>query len=290
MSEYNEDSFVIGTMTYSFSRLNSFFTCPYEWHRVYIDCCDKENSAMAQYGTLMHEILEKYAKGELSVFELSTYYEDHFEEYVTYEFPPNKYVDLWQKYYDAGLDYLDNIDLDLDNYEILGVEQRVDFKIDGHDFIGFIDLLLRDKHSGEITILDHKSASIGILKSGGIAKKDRAHFDSFKKQLYLYAKPIIEQYGHVDKLRWNLFKERNFIEIPFIQQEYEEALQWAADTIKRIETETEWDVNDELTKAMIDGKYPPFYCMNLCSQRCSCPIKTEYLSSLREDNDFYEPN
>ena len=78
MSEYNEDSFVIGTMTYSFSRLNSFFTCPYEWHRVYIDCCDKENSAMAQYGTLMHEILEKYAKGELSVFELSTYYEDHF--------------------------------------------------------------------------------------------------------------------------------------------------------------------------------------------------------------------
>ena len=50
MSEYNEDSFVIGTMTYSFSRLNSYFTCPYEWHRVYVDCYDKENSAMAQYG------------------------------------------------------------------------------------------------------------------------------------------------------------------------------------------------------------------------------------------------
>lgn len=281
MSEYDEDSFIIGTMTYSFSRLNSFYTCPYEWHQDYIECAEKDGSAQAQFGSLIHTILELYEKGELDIFDLSQYYEDHFNEVITYDFPPNKYVDLRDKYYNAGLEYLDNIDLDLTSYDVLGIEHRVDFKIGDYDCIGFIDLLLQDKTTGEITILDHKSASIGILKSGKIAKKDIDHFESFKRQLYLYAKPVIEQYGHVDKLKWNLFKERSYIEIPFNQSEYEAALNWASDTISKIESETEWGLNPEFLKAKSEDKYPPFYCMSLCSQRYHCPYKYEHMEHLR---------
>lgn len=286
MNEYNEDSFIIGTMTYSFSRLNSFYTCPWEWRQNYIECADKDGSAMAQFGSLLHTILEMYAKGELAIFELSMYYMEHFDEYVTYDFPPNKYVDLRQKYYDAGLDYLDNIDLDLSNYDVLGVEKKVEFKIGDYDCIGFIDLLLRDKNSGEIIILDHKSASIGVLKSGKIAKKDREHFDQFKKQLYLYAKPVIKEYGHVDKLKWNMFRDQNYIEIPFNQEEYEASVRWAEDTIKLIESETEWGLNKEFIKAQEEDKYPPFYCMNLCSQRFHCPEKYAQLEHLRWINSL----
>ena len=252
-----------------------------EWHEDYIECAPKDGSAQAQFGTLIHEILEKYVKGILSIFELSTFYMDNFDKYVTYNFPPNKYVDLRQKYYDAGLEYLDNIDLDIVNFDVLGIEKKVEFKIGEYDCIGFIDLLLRDKQTCEIIILDHKSASIGILKSGNIAKKDREHFDSFKKQLYLYAKAVIKEYGHVDKLKWNLFKERRYIEIPFDQEEYDQSIQWAADTIKAIENEKEWGINPEFIKAQNDGKYPPFYCMHLCSQRFKCSYKNEYLETLR---------
>ena len=285
MSERNEDAFVIGTMRWSFSRISSFSTCPFEWHKIYIDCADKVESSFGQFGTLMHTILEKYEKGELDIFDLSQYYEDHFNEYVTCEFPNNKYVSLYEKYYQAGLEYLNNIDLDIISQEILGVEKQVSFNIGGHEFIGFIDLLLRDKQTGDITILDHKSASIGILKSGKVAKKDRDHFDSFKKQLYLYSKPVIDEYGHVDKLKWNLFKEQKYIEIPFDKDEYEAAIQWAEDIINTIEAETEWNINNDLVKAMIDGKYPPFYCMNLCSQRYNCPDKCEYLEQLKSQTD-----
>lgn len=288
MNEFTEDSFVIGTMRWSFSRLNSFDTCHYEWHKVYIECEDKDSSAMAQFGSLMHTILEKYAKGELDLFDLNDYYEEHFNEEVTYDFPPNKYVDLRDKYYQQGLDYLDNINLDFDRYEILGVEKKVLFSIGGYECIGFIDLLLRDKNTGEIIIEDHKSASIGILKSGKIAKKDQEHFESFKKQLYLYSKPILEEYGSVDKLKWNLFKEQKFIEIPFNQDEYEESIKWAEDTIKRIESETEWGINKELVKAKQENKYPPFYCMNLCSMRFHCPYKYEHLEALRTLNSCEE--
>lgn len=286
MNECNEDSFIIGTMIYSFSRLNSFYTCPYEWRQVYINCEDKDGSAMAQFGSLMHSILEKYAKGELEIFELSQYYMEHFADEVTYDFPPNKYVNLRQKYYDAGLDYLDNIDLDLSGYDVLGIEKKVEFIIGKYDCIGFIDLLLRDKESGEIIILDHKSASIGVLKSGKIAKKDREHFEQFKKQLYLYAKPVIQEYGKVDKLKWNMFRSQSYIEIPFDQKEYEASLNWAENTIRLIENETEWGLSKEFLKAQEEDKYPPFYCMNLCSQRFHCAEKYAHLEHLRWINSL----
>ena len=285
MNEFTEDSFIIGTMRYSFSRLTSFDTCPYEWHRVYVDCADKDGSAFAQFGSLMHEILEKYVKGELSIFEISQFYIDHFDDYVTCDFPPNKYVDMRDKYYNAGLEYLDNIDLDLERYEVLGVEREVQFTVGKYDCIGFIDLLLRDKETDEIIILDHKSASIKILKNGQISKKDVDHFDSFKKQLYLYAMPILEEYGHVDKLKWNLFREKQYLEIPFDTNEYHESIKWAEDTIKRIESETEWDINPELVKAQLDHKYPPFYCTQLCSQRNTCPYKKDYVNQLMSERE-----
>ena len=72
------------------------------------------------------------------------------------------------------MDYLDNIDLDLDSYEILGVEKKVEFELFGKRFVGYIDLLLRDKQTDEIIIVDHKSASIKILKNGNISKSDQS--------------------------------------------------------------------------------------------------------------------
>lgn len=251
-----ENEFLLGTMIWSFSRLNSFYNCRYEWKLHYMDCNKGCESAMGQFGTFCHKILEKYAKGQLSLYELPDYYEDHFFDEVIEEFPPNKYVDIQQTYYEKGLDYFNNIDLIFDDYEILGVEKEVRFKIDEYDFIGFIDLLLREKSSGKIIIMDHKSASIKVLKNGKISKSDLDHFEEFKRQLYLYSKPIIEEYGAVDVLQWNMFKDQKFISIPWNEDEYTEAIKWALDTIDLIKKEEEWLPNPDF-----------FYCHNLCSQR-----------------------
>lgn len=245
-------------MIWSFSRLN--FHCLREWYLYYIECNKGRTSAMAQFGKLMHTILEKYAKNELTIFEISKYYEDHFDDVVTEMFPYNKYVDLRDSYYQKGLDYLDNINLILDDYEILGVELKVEFEIGGKPFIGFIDLLLRDKKTGEIIILDHKSASLKFKKNGDISKTDAAHFQEFKRQLYLYSIPVIKQYGKVSFLEWNLFKDQKFIKIPWKQEEYEEAIRWAEDTLKLLSEEKEWAADTSNI----------FYCRNLCSQRLNC--------------------
>lgn len=252
-----EMDFLLDSMTWSFSRLNSFYNCPYEFFLHYIECNKSENGAFGEYGSFMHKILEKYAKGELSLFELNQYYEENFNDKIPHDFPPNKYVDIRQSYYDKGIEYLNNIDLCLDQYEILGVEKEVKFKIGDKDFVGYIDLLVRDKDTSEIIIIDHKSKSLKLLKNGNISKSDEEYFLEFKRQLYLYSIPVIQEYGSVSKLKWNMFKDQKWIEILWKKEEYEEAIQWAKDTLELIEKETLWLPNNR--------SY--YYCHYLCGQR-----------------------
>lgn len=277
----NELDFLLDTMTWSFSRLNSFYNCRYEWKLRYIDCNKSENGFFGEYGSLIHKILEKYEKGELSLFELNDYYEEHFSKSVPHDAPPNKYVDIKQSYYEKGLDYFNNIDLDLDKYEILGVEKEVRFQIAGKDFVGYIDLLLKEKETGKIIILDHKSASIKTLKNGKVSKSDQEHVREFIRQLCLYAIPIIEEYGHVDELWWNLFKDRNWLKMPFKKEDYDEAIQWAKDTLALIENEREWLPNNSSS----------YYCSYLCGQRNhACEYKPQPISNKSaEDNRHYNP-
>ena len=265
----NDLDFITDNMTWSFSRLNSFYSnCKYEWFMHYIECLDTANSSFGEFGGFCHKILEQYAKGELDVFDLAPYYEEHYMEEVVTSFPPNKYTDLGEKYYGLGESYFETFDpssLGLDACQVLGVEKEIHFEIDGKPFVGYIDLLLRNNETGEITILDHKSSTIKILKNGKVSKSDADHFLEFKRQLYLYSKAVREEYGEdsIDKLKWNMFKDGTSIEIPYSEEEYQEAIKWASDTIKAIEAETEW---------------PPladqFYCWNLCSMReNACPYK-----------------
>ena len=261
--------FILDGMTWSFSRLNSFGKCNYEWFLHYIECNKGAGGFFSDYGSFVHLILQKYLSGELEIFELPTYYEEHYEENIHYDPPKNNYVDLKQRYYEKGLDYLTNIDLDRDSIaEILGVEKEIHFNldVDGKEipFVGYIDLLTEEK-DGSIVVTDHKSSSIKILKNNKVSKTDQDHFLEFKRQLYLYSKAVIEEYGKPPtKLRWNMFKDRTWIEIDFDQMEYEESLEWARDVIRQIYKEQDWlpDTSNE------------FFCNNLCSMRFNaCPYK-----------------
>ena len=252
-------------MRWSFSRLNSFDSgCRYEWYQHYIECNHATQGFFGAYGGFCHECLEKYAKGELDIFDLSQHYEENFAAEVPYDAPPNKYTDIKQDYFDKGLEYFDNIDLPIDKYKVIGVEKQVEFNIDKYPFIGFIDLLLQDPADGKYILCDHKSSSIKILKNGNVSKSDQEHFLAFKRQQYLYAKAILEEFGEgsVKELWWNMFKDQNWIKIPFDNEEYLEAQKWALDTIHKIENETEWPPNPNM-----------WYCNYLCGQSCGCPYR-----------------
>ena len=273
------EQFIIDTMTWSFSRLNSFYNCPHEWYCQYIEDNRGENGFFGEFGGACHKVLERYEKGEISIFELSQAYDEQFKNDVVHDAPPNKYVDSAQSYYEKGMDYFDNIDLDLENYEILGVEKEVRFQLCGKDFVGYIDLLLKEKATGKIIILDHKSASIKFTKKGEVSKGDQDHVREFIRQLCLYAIPVIKEYGHVDELWWNLFKERKWLKMDFKKEDYDEAIKWAEDTIKLIENEKEYPCNPDF-----------FYCNYLCSQRNNaCEFKPQPVPKEDPNAEYYNP-
>ena len=253
-------------MVWSFSRLSAFHQCPYGFWLKYMQCNEGSPNFFGQYGSFIHSILEKYERGELSIFEISQFYIDNFNNYITCDAPNNKYVSIRDTYFDKGLNYLDNIDLVLDKYFILGIEKEVKFNIGKYEMIGYIDLLLEDKITHDITILDHKSASIKFKKNGDVSKSDLGHVLNFKRQLYLYSLSVFDEYGKYPKyLEWNLFKDCNKLNVEFDIEEFNQAIKWAEDTVGQIENETLWLPNPS-----------QFFCYNICDMRfCACEYKPQ---------------
>lgn len=267
----------IRDMVWSFSRLQSYETCPYEWHLHYVDGNEPEDGFFAEFGTLIHNVLQKLYDGSLSIWDAPQWYEDHFGDIVLHDAPPNAYIDIAEKYYEDGLNYFANFAQLDDCFEILGIEKSVNFSIKRKPFVGYIDLLLKNKNTGDILICDHKTATLKYKKNGEISKTDEEHFKNFKRQLYLYSKPILKEYKRVDYLSWNMVRMDKIITIPFDKKEYDESLQWAIDRIKQISEETLWL-----------PKKDEFYCRNLCGMRQICDFnewKEEY--STPEPDDYY---
>jgi DNA modification methylase len=238
----------VDNMVWSFSRLNSFSNgCEYCWYQNYINRRrDSEENAFATYGSIMHEILEQSIKGELMPWELIETFENRFIEEVG-DFPDNKWVDLRESYYNQGIEYLQNFDF-FNNYEILEVEPKVETEISGYKFIGYIDLLVKNKNNDSIILIDHKS------KAGFKTKEE---LRDYARQLYLYAKWVKEKYGKFPQvMQFNLFRKQDKQMIIFKEKDYIEAQKWMLDTIEQIKNATEFKVSDD-----------DFFADNLCNFR-----------------------
>lgn len=264
ISPYKEQ---LDATIWSFSRLKLFLECPAAFKRVYFDHCEKQNNAFAEWGSLGHSILEDYAKGNLMEYELGDTYCERYSEYVHHDFPPTRGTPLSEKYFDSGYCYFASFEGFPSNWEVLGVEQEVLFENDGFNFVGYIDLLVRDKHDGRLIVIDHKS------KSAFKSEKEKAEYAI---QMYLYSKWVYETYHEFPKeLRFNMFRLQKEEVIPFNLEDYEAALNWATDIIVSIYNELDfWDKiylkYEASEKDISTYKNNDFYCCNLCNCRNVC--------------------
>lgn len=198
--------------------------CKYCWFQNYAQGRkDGVNNAFAEYGLMMHEILEGLDKGELMLWDTLPIFEEQFE--TVSDFPYNRYVVLRDRYYEQGLDYLGNYKLD-DRYETVSVEENVNVKIRGYKFTGYIDKLMRDKEDGRLIVLDHKS------KSDFKSKREQMEY---ARQLYLYAYAVNEIYGEYPKtLTFNMFRFKREVNIEFNMEDMNEAIDWMVGVIEDV--------------------------------------------------------
>lgn len=250
---------------YSYSQLASVDECPYNFYLQKIDKDEdgnplvQQDNFFAEYGTLIHKVLEEWAKGRITRNEMTNRYVELYPEMVKTSPPP--YMQTYkQKAYDNGLLYFEDFD-EFPGYTVVAAEER--FKIDipladgtTRPFQGVIDLLLRNNVTGKLVVVDHKSKSLKEFK------KIR---DEMYRQQYLYSAYVIEKYGEKpEALMFNLFKESMFDEQAFDENAYAESLQWATEKIKEIEER-------DFISWLEQKDEPDFFCNEICSVRQYCP-------------------
>ena len=237
---------------WSYSRIKSFEDCPYGWLLKYIKRLKGKEQFFSQYGSFNHLIHELYYSGDLTESETADYYLFNFTDFVTAKAPSLK---IYEKYFKAGANYWKNFSDRRD--DVVGVEEEVEFTLDGKKFTGFVDLV---RQNDKLSIVDHKSRDLKPRSGKSKPTASDKELDAYFRQLYLYSVPIAEKFSqNIEELSFNCFKENLIIKELFDEHKFEEAKQWALDNIQKITNNEEW-------KPKLDW----FKCKYICDMSDEC--------------------
>lgn len=247
---------LIEDMVWSYSRIKCFDDCRYCWFLKYIKHCKETPQFFSSYGSFMHRLIEQYYKGEISQEEMYTKFLFDFTTEVQGVRPQGNTV---KKYIQAGLNYLKTFKPF--PYNMVAVEKKIDFEIDGIPFVGVIDYL--GERDGEFYIIDNKSRDLKPRSSRSTPTLKDNELDDMLRQLYIYAAAVKREYGRFPKsLCFNCFKTGTFIEEPFKEEVYVKTLDWAKKSIEAIKD--------------TDDFYPSvdyFSCRYICGVNEECDYK-----------------
>lgn len=249
---------------YSYSQLEQVSECPYSFYLERIEEDNKDKlvgNSFASQGTLIHDLLDKWAKRELSKDQLISEYKRRYPIEVENNWPRMLAAKGYaEKTYNAGLDYFENFD-EFEGYKVVASEQKFITRLFDRQFVGIIDMILQDVNTGEFIILDHKSKSLSSFKKAE---------NSMYRQQFLYSKYFYEKYNaYPDRLMFNLFKENGLkMQRQFDGDAYNNTLEWAKEQIEKIEN---YELLDWFTTKEGADVKPDFFCHEICSCRKICP-------------------
>lgn len=245
---------ILQNKTWSFSSLSTFNTCAHAFYLNYIENVGPQSGNFyASVGIFCHEILEKYFRKELEIFELGDYFREHYHEIVKSPIPYPK--GLEQKYYDAICLLFDYFAFDRDKYDVLAIEDKYEIEIEGFKVVVKPDLLLKEIESGKIILIDYKTSNYSANKH-----------KSYQKQLVLYAE-IIKRTTEIqiDEIRVWYLRVDKFVDVVYTTDIAKEVMVWFQNGIRNIlqEKDFEADTSQE------------YFCNVLCSVREYCQYKKE---------------
>ena len=185
----------------------------------------------ASYGSFMHKLIEQYYKGILSKEDMLISFLVNFQTEVKGERPSANIV---QKYIEAGIEYIKGFQPF--PYNMVEVEKRVDFELNGNKFVGFIDFI--GERNGELYIVDNKSRDMKPRSNRKKPTQKDVELDLMLRQLYIYSEGVKQEYGKYPVgLCFNCFKSGVFIEEPFNEEACRDAVDWATKSIDYIKNE-----------------------------------------------------
>lgn len=250
----------IASMVWSYSRLTAFEDCPYAWFLRYIYESKSRSKFFAQYGSLIHGLLQAYLEGKIAVKDLTHHFLTGFLTKVTAKAPNSN---IFVKYLNQGRSYFS--DFTFPQRKIIAVEEKLEFEFAGYPFIGFMDLISEDA-DGKLYITDHKSRALSPRSHRKKPTQSDKELDEYLRQLYVYSAGVFQKYGRwPDYLEFNCFRTGVWITEPFIPERMSEVEAWAGETIERIIRCSSWPANRDF-----------WFCKNLCDVSQDCEYEEEF--------------
>jgi hypothetical protein len=258
MGKYTEQ---LETMNFSNSSINTFETCGWQFYLTYIEKVPKVGNFFSDYGSFIHLVIEKYLKGKLEIWEMLDYYQKEFSNNIKNS-PPAFMRNAWNDYYDAGYEFFKNFNFDRDEYELIQLEDFVKGTDRGINVTIKPDIVIKNKTTNELTLLDFKTSEI-INKKGVL---DQKKLDGYKSQLNLYVYFLWQFKGlEITKARLWFIRSNTFFDWDYEQYLAQDSLDKFIETAKKIQQAEEWPYNNSSS----------FMCSVLCSVRNSCQYRAK---------------
>ena len=259
-------------VTYSFSKLSCFETCKRQYFYNYILKTEQKDNIYTLLGSSIHDLVESLQQGEVTREVAIEKLETDFElfDILGFKFPSEKTKENYQKsitHFFRNFEPVHNSEFE--------IEKEVGFDLEGRKFVGYVDLLLHDSNGG-VTIVDYKTSSKYTgdklihasrqLILYGIALEHMGYkVNGCKFNMLKYASVAGKNGRTKTEQRCDLTDEPNeplYVSVPYNDYTKQEAVEWALDLIKQIESYTIFDT--------YESTFNSFYCNTLCSFCDSC--------------------
>jgi len=257
--------FILDNIRFSYSAISTFETCNYAYKLAYIDAMPREDNFYSDYGTLIHECMEKFFTDELETYELTPYYNKRYSEVVKSSAPYSP-PDIAQRYRLAGQDFFDNFSFDKSLYKVLLVEDKIEFNLaDDLMFTARPDLVLHELSTGKFILFDYKTAA--PFRVSSITKKetvDKKKMAGYYKQMFTYTYALRNYRAMpIDEITLWFTRPNRQITIPWDKEKEEEAVNWLSEVVGKIKMEEKFTPNTS----------NPYFCNEICSLRRSCEYR-----------------
>ena len=238
----------LNDFVFSYSSVGAYKQCPLSFKKNYIDKEEKVGNWFGQIGSLSHLVFEEWLKGSIEVFELEPFFKDNYDKNVNIR-PPAYPKGMEENYKTQIADFFKNTDFNPYDWEIVCLESRHEYNLDGIKIVIKPDAVLKNKQTGKVHLLDYKTSKYDAKKQKGYAA-----------QTCLYAKILhLAENITVDKIDIWYIRENKLKEVEYDEQIAQETLTDFKNMVELIRNENDWK-----------AKPDKYFCFELCSVRNSC--------------------
>lgn len=164
----------------SYSQFSNWWICPHRWYRDYIlkEKVFEENLIMS-FGTSIHETIQLYLKtlynksdADANRIDMMKYFGWSFNKEITRKNIPHTKEEL-DEFVEDGRNILNEFKdpvnrlryFPRDKWELLGIEDELNIDIKNNVVLnGFIDIVMKERSTGNIKIIDIKTSTRGWSK------------------------------------------------------------------------------------------------------------------------------